>query len=263
VTRRAFSSGRAAEGLAGLSLAAAIACASGGAKKMPSSELYLTERMATVFLQQGNAMEAENAYRKVLVDDPDNPEMRDGHGLSLLMLGRPKEAREEFDRALKIAPKESYLNNRGVARMELGDYPGAEADFLKAFESPNPADRQSALINLGRARMRRGIFDEAEDAFTRALALAPDSYEALMARGETREARKNEKGAVEDYLAALRLRADNLDALLHVGMGLMALNNHELGVRYLRRITELSPDSPQASRARLILGEGSSASLPP
>jgi Flp pilus assembly protein TadD len=249
-------------GAAALAVAAAGLGCSAGSKKMPSSELYLTERMATVFLQQGNAMEAENAFRRVLADDPDNPEMRDGHGLALLMLGRPKEAREEFDRALKITPKESYLNNRGVARMELGDYAGAESDFLKAYESPNPADRQSSLINLGRARMRRGIPHEAEDAFSRALALAPGSYEALMARGEAREALKNEKGAVEDYLFALKLRNDNLDAMLHVGMGLMALNNHDLGVRYLRRVTELAPDSPQASRARLILGEGSSATIP-
>jgi Tfp pilus assembly protein PilF len=246
-------------------LAAAVflsACAS-GTKKMPSSELYLTERMATVFLQEGNAMEAENAFRKVLADDPENAEMRDGHGLSLLMLGRPKEAREEFEHALRIDPKDAYLNNRGVARMELGDFAGAEADFLKAFESPSMADRQSALINLGRARMRRGIPVEAEQSFTRALAIAPDSYEALMARGESREAQKNEKGAVEDYLTALKVRAESLDAMLHVGMGLLALDNRQLGERYLRRVTELGPDTPQAARARLILGEGSTApSLP-
>ncbi|HWC64907.1 MAG TPA: tetratricopeptide repeat protein [Thermoanaerobaculia bacterium] len=242
--------------------AALLAGCSSGPKKMPSSELYLTERMATVFLQQGNAMEAENAFRKVLGDDPDNAEMRDGHGLSLLMLGRPKEALAEFDRALKIAPKESYLNNRGVARMELGDLAGAEADFQKAYQSPNMGDRQSALINLGRARMRRGLPGEAEEAFTRAIAIAPDSYEALMARGEAREARKNEKGAIEDYLAALKIKSESLDAMLHVGMGLMALDNRDLGVRYLRRVTELAPDSPQAARARLILGEGSSATLP-
>jgi Flp pilus assembly protein TadD len=238
------------------------ACASSGSK-MPSSELYLTERMATVFLQQGNAMEAEHAFRKVIVDDPENAEMRDGHGLSLLMLGRPKEAKDEFDQALRLDPKPSYLNNRGVAKMELGDLPGAEADFLKAFQSPNMADRQSALINLGRARMRRNLPAEAEDAYTRALALAPDTYEALMARGEAREALKNEKGAVEDYLSALKVHGESLDAMLHVGVGLLALDNHALGERYLRHITEIAPDSVQAARARVILGEGWNApSLP-
>ena len=241
--------------------AGAVACST-SPHKMPSSELYLTERMATVFLQQGNAVEAENTFKRVLVEDPDNAEMRNGHGLSLLMLGRPKEAREEFDRALRISPKESYLNNRGVSLMEIGDYTGAEADFLKAYASTNPADKQSALINLGRARLRRGLPAEAVDAFNRALALTPDSYEALMARGEAHEALHDQKAAVEDYLAALKLRADNLDAMLHIGMGLMALNQHDLGVRYLRRITELSPDSPQAGRARIMLGEGSSANFP-
>jgi Flp pilus assembly protein TadD len=248
--------------LAIAAVGAALGCSSSSPHKMPSSELYLTERMATVFLQQGNALEAENAFRKVLVDDPDNAEMRNGHGLSLLMLGRPKEALLEFDKALKIADEPPYLNNRGVARMELGDFAGAEADFLKAYGSQNPADRQSALINLGRARMRRGTPAEAEEAFTRALALAPDSYEALTARGEAREALHNEKGAVEDFLSALKVRPDSLDAMLHVGMGLIALNNHELGTRYLRRVTELGPDTPQSAHARMILGEGWNATVP-
>jgi Tfp pilus assembly protein PilF len=171
-------------------VAAALGCSS-TPQKMPSSELYLTERMATVFLQQGNALEAENAFRKVLVDDPDNAEMRNGHGLSLLMLGRPKEALIEFDKALKITDKESYLNNRGVARMELGDFAGAEADFLKAFGSPSPEDRQGALMNLGRTRMPWDA-REAEEAFTRS-----------RSRGRTRRSlRRGEAGG-----AAQRRRA--------------------------------------------------------
>lgn len=230
---------------------------------MPSSELYLTERMATVLLQEGNAAEAESAFRRALEQDGDNPEMRNGHGLSLLMLGRPKDALGEFNLAVKASPgRGSYLNNRGAARLELGDFTGAEDDFLKAYASPLALDKESALINLGRSRLRRGLYQESEEALTRAIALNSSSYDAYMARGATREARNDETGAVSDYLAALRLKPENLAAMLRVGLGLIALKKEELGQRYLRRICELAPDSPEATRARVVLGEESSVGLP-
>jgi Tfp pilus assembly protein PilF len=240
----------------------AAACA-GGEKKMPSSELYLTERMAEVLLQQGNAIEAESAFTKVLKQDPDNPEMRNGHGLALLMMHRYKDALGEFDRALKLAPgRGAFLNNRGAARMELGDFPGAEDDFLKAYDSPLAADRQAALINLGRTRLRRGMYAEAEEALTRAIRADPRSYDALMVRAAAREAQKNEAGAVADYLEALRIKPEDLSAMLRVGIGLISLKNQALGERYLRRIIELAPDSEEASNARVILGEDTTAAAP-
>jgi tetratricopeptide (TPR) repeat protein len=242
--------------------ALSVACA-GGSRRMPSSELMLTERMATVLLQQGNAMEAEGTYRRVLIQDPDNPEMRDGHGLSLLMLGRAKEAKDEFDRALKITPLPGYLNNRGAAKLELGELAGAEEDFLEAYKSPNLGDRESALINLGKARYRRALYAEAEEALTRALALNPASFEAFMNRGEAREALKNEPGAIEDYLSALRVRKDDLTAMLRVGLGLISLKQTELGRRYLRRVTEIAPETAEGARARVVLGEEPSSPAPP
>jgi tetratricopeptide (TPR) repeat protein len=241
-----------------LSLFGALLCTAAcqtGAKKMPPSELYLTERMATVLLQQGNAVDAEASFKKAIPQDPENPEMRDGHGLSLLMLGRAKEALAEFDKALQISSRGAYLNNRGAARMALGDLPGAEEDFLKAYDSPVSADKESALINLGRARMRRGLYTESEDALSRAIALDPESFDALIARGECRELLRDERGAVTDYLAALRIKNDNLEAMFRVGAGLLALKQDELGRRYLQRISELSPDAPEAVRARVLLGQ--------
>jgi len=232
-----------------------IAACATSSKKMSPSELYLTERMATVLLQQGNAVDAEASFRKSIPQDPENPEMRDGHGLSLLMLGRAKEALAEFDKALQISPRGAYLNNRGAARMSLGDVAGAEADFLKAYESTLPADRESALINLGRARMRRGLYTEAQDALTRAIERGPESFDAVMARGECRELLQDERGAVSDYLVALRLKKDNLSAMFRVGVALISLKQEDLGRRYLQRISELAPDAPEAARARVLLGQ--------
>ena len=250
-------------GIALLAMGIGVCGCSAGNKKMGTSELYLTERMATVLLQEGNAAEAEPAFRQALLQDPDNAEMRNGHGLSLLMLGNAKDALAEFNLALKITPgRGSFLNNRGAARLELEDYPGAEDDFLKAYESTLPADKESALVNLGRERFRRGLYKDSEEALTRAIQLNASSYDAFMARGGTREAAGDETGAVADFLSALRVKPENLPAMLRVGLGLIAMKKEDLGQRYLRRICELAPDSTEATRARVVLGEESSVGLP-
>lgn len=250
-------------GIALLVTGLAVCGCSAGSKKMSTSELYLTERMATVLLQEGNAAEAEPAFRQALQQDPDNAEMRNGHGLSLLMLGNAKDALTEFNLALKSSPgRGSFLNNRGAARLELGDYAGAEDDFLKAYESTLSADKESALVNLGRERFRRGLYKESEEALSRAIKLNPSSYDAFMARGATREASGDETGAVNDFLSALRIKPENLPAMLRVGLGLIAMKKEDLGQRYLRRICELAPDSPEATRARVVLGEESTVGLP-
>ena len=77
-----------------------------------------------------------------------------------------------------------------------------------------------------------------------------------------REARKDERGAIQDYLSALRVKPEDLPAMLRVGLDLIALKKEALGRRYLRRIIEIAPDSPEASNARVVLGEEPSLGLP-
>ena len=44
--------------------------------------MLLTERMAQVLLRENRPAEAERAFRDVLKDDPKNPEVHDGLGVS-------------------------------------------------------------------------------------------------------------------------------------------------------------------------------------
>ena len=105
-------------------------------KPKTSAELLLTERMAQVLLRENRPAEAEKAFREVLKDDPKNPEVQDGLGLSLLMQSRFEESLPYFDKAVDLAPQNaSYRNNRGVALMELGKFKEAAADFEAAEHS--------------------------------------------------------------------------------------------------------------------------------
>ncbi len=225
-----------------------------------SAEVLLNERMAAVLLREGQAAEAERAYREVLKDDPNNPDLYDGLGSSLLMQGRVKESVDFFDRAVKISPKKAgYRINRGLAYMELARYADSEQDFQVADASSNAEDRLAAAINRGRLHQIQGDYAGAEEQFSTALARDPSSFAAHLGRGVAREARGEFAPAAEDYLDAIRIQPRSADANLRLGLTLLELKKGPLGCRYLERAVEIDPTGDVGTKARLVL----EASPPP
>ena len=241
--------------LTALALAAGVsASCSHPAKPKTSAELLLNERMAAVLLREGQAVEAERAYRDVLKDDPNNPDLFDGLGSSLLMQGRPKDAVDSFDRAVKASPKRaSYRINRGLAYMELGRYKDAEADFRVADDSTNGEDRLAAAINRGRLRQLQDDYAGAEEQVTTALTRDPGSYAARFGRGIARESKGDLSGAAEDYLEAVRVSPRSADANLRLGLALLELKKGSLGCRYLKRAAEVDASGDAGARARVAI----------
>jgi tetratricopeptide (TPR) repeat protein len=239
-----------------IALAAGVsaACSHSTSKPKASAELLLNERMAAVLLREGQAVEAERAYRDVLKDDPNNPELFDGLGSALLMQGRSKDALESFDKAVKASPKKaSFRINRGLAYMELGRYRDAEADFRVADDSTNGEDHLAAAINRGRLRQLQEDYAGAEEQFTAALSRDPGSYAARLGRGIARESKKDLSGAAEDYLEAVRLQPRSADANLRLGLALLELKKGPLGCRYLRRAAEVDSGGDAGARARVAI----------
>lgn len=223
-------------------------------KKTGSAEVQLNERMAAVLLRDGRAVEAERAYREVLPNDPKNPEVHDGLGVSLLLQGRYKESYSSFDRAVNLdSEKPLYRIHRGMASIELGRFKEADADFDRAESSPLPEDRLDAAINRGRLKQRQKDFAAAEEAFSTALSRDPKSSAALMGRGVARESRGWMEGAAEDYLEAVRIDPKNAEATLRLGLALVTMKKTALGRRYLERTIELDPTGETGAKARLLL----------
>jgi tetratricopeptide (TPR) repeat protein len=229
-------------------------CAHTPSTAKTSAEVLLNERMAAVLLREGQAMEAERAYREVLKDDPNNPDLYDGLGSSLLMQGRVKEAVEQFDRAVKISPqKAAYRINRGLAFIELGRYKEAEEDLKVADVSSNPEDRLAVAINRGHLLQIQGDYVGAEQQFSIALTHDAASFSARLGRGAAREAQHEYAAAAEDYLEAVRLQPRSADANLRLGLTLLELKKSSVACRYLERAVEIDPTGDSGSKARLIL----------
>ena len=102
-----------------------------------------------------------------------------------------------FNQVIKIKPylAEPYIY-RGIAKISLGDYTGAEQDCTEAIER-NPFVPQ-AYYARGFARKNINKFQEAIVDFNKALEFSPENTDIIANRGEVREKNNDLEGAIDD-----------------------------------------------------------------
>lgn len=96
---------------------------------------------------------------------------------------------------------------RAIAKIQLGDYEGAEIDGTEAI-SRNPFLPQ-AFYARGFTRMKQGKYKEAAQDFTKALEFSPGSPHLLISRMDANEKYGNYEGAMEDIEAFMKMNPKN------------------------------------------------------
>jgi superkiller protein 3 len=151
--------------------------------------------------------EAEQAYRDALAIDPKHAGARYALGMALMSLGRPNQAKTEFDEAGRLAP-DNPLPFYALAHLYKGenDFPkalqfleevlkirpnfinaytergdiylafGQHEKALKEYEKILQVDRDfvSAYVKIGMVHQIRQNWDEAQKAYQTALAIDPN-----------------------------------------------------------------------------------------
>lgn len=111
--------------------------------------------LADVYAWQGKDDEAEEVYRRMLSDSPNDIVVLNNLGFLLALKNEsPDEAKECIDRAIQITgPRTALLDTRGIVRSVAGDHLNAIADLQKAVEeNPSPV----RLFHLALALQRAG-----------------------------------------------------------------------------------------------------------
>jgi len=196
--------------------------------------------LGIVALQSGNAQDATRLFEAAVSSRPDNPEFHNMLGEALRMSGKPELAEASYKNALELNPRFAGAHNN-LANLYLQMARLDEAiHHYQAAIAANPGFPMS-FNNLGAALRRAGRLDEAQDAFRKAIELVPNYAEAHTGLGLVYESLGQLDEAIESHRQAVTLNPSLAEAHGNLGNALRAAGQlAEARIHYARSI-ELSP----------------------
>ena len=157
-----------------------------------------------------------------------------------------------FNQVIRIKPylAEPYFY-RAMAKIELGDYQGADQDCSEAIER-NPFMPQTYYAR-GFARKRLEFYKEATADFTKALEFNPDALYLLMNRMDSRMLSEDYSGAMSDLELYMRLDSKNININYEKGRLQLAMKDTVVAEKTFNDYIKLDSTSILGWSARALL----------
>lgn len=202
---------------------------------------------AAAALRNGQFSEAETAARTLVASHPQHPDALELLGMALLAQGRPLDAIEPLQEAVRLRPGavvETYLGN---ALRRLGRIAEAETVLRQASErQPVVSD---TFVELGTLLYEQRRVAEAEAVLNRGMTIAPGS-ELSLAQATIFADRGDLQNASVAFARALVAEPGHPDAL-H-GLGWVRMERREFE-QARDKFREAMTRNPSDARARLKL----------
>ncbi len=216
------------------------------AGKVPSSAPPAGRLIAAIERQRtGRLTDAEELYRAVLADDPDNPTALRLYGLLRLGDGRTSEACALLSRAAEVAPEHGGVwLALARARLQAG-MPEAALDAASVACCLDP-DQAQAHFLLGTALNALGRPVEAAAALRRAVSLDPANAAALLNLGNACADLDALEEAERFCRAALKIDPTLAEAHASLGFMLTSLGRLDEALAACEAAIALRPDFAQA-----------------
>ena len=217
----------------------------------------------SVFFQRGYLKQAEASFQIAYRDDPESAEALYGIGSVYLDQQKLAEARQCFERVLKL--RASYpdtlahaWNNLGLLAGREGRTAEAIGDFQEALRlSP---DHRAALNNLAAAYRVQKRWEDARETYERSLHLGPDDPEANYGLAMVFAMTDDTDRAFTFFQRALKARPIYPEAMNNLGILYLRTDRVNEAVAIFQDSIRLAPDFDQAylNLARVYIDEGSS-----
>lgn len=211
-------------------------------------------RTGLSMLHEGRADEAIQLLQRARATNPNDANVPNALGLALLYKKDYPAALKAFAEALKMDP--SFVearNNRGVTLMEAGKLDEAEKDFDAILQGPPSTGKVNAHYNMGLLHKKRGRWAEAETEFSLVLADSAQNTGAFRERGLARTMRDDFRGALEDFLAVLKIDPKDSVASYQAALCLIARGRRDLASKYMELTIQSAPESEEGRKARRFL----------
>lgn len=251
---------RSAARLISLSLSLALAaCGTGGGTRDESptpepgkgqSAAEINVSLGQAYLEQGRLELALDKLKKALKLDPRMPAAHTVIAVVYERINDNESAQFHYKRATELAPKNgAVLNNYGTFLCRHAQYDDAEKMFTRALADPFYQTPAVAQANRGSCAMKGGKLDVAEASLRQAVALQPDSAQALFDLAQVLHLRKEDfkaRAYVQRCESANGATPELLELAMQIEQGL----NNDRGVREYR--TRLLREFPESSQAQSI-----------
>ena len=200
---------------------------------------------ANGLLQAGQYAQAEEIYRQILAEDPDDARATHFLGMCLFRAGRPDEAMAALRRSVELAPSnDTFWLNFGIVFIQ-SNQPGEAETALRHALSAKP-DSAAAHNYLGIALLRAGRYEEAVASFERALALNPQDDNIHNSFGFARLEHGEVEAACAHFRRAIEINPRNMMAHNNLGNALRAHGDMAASMASYRCAVEIQPGNPMA-----------------
>lgn len=200
----------------------------------------------TLFMDLAGFAESQSTYQKV------------EHALMYFYKSQISSVTEDSEKSIKclneaIRLKPNFFEayyNRGLRKMQIGDYQGAFQDFDNAiFIQPND---DVAYYNRGLCLETMGYVNRAIGDYDKAISLNPKNDAAYYKRGLSKEMIANLKGAIQDYDEAIKLNPNLAEAFFNRGVCKSDLGDHKEALSDYNEAIRLKPNFAEAFNNRGI-----------
>jgi tetratricopeptide (TPR) repeat protein len=203
----------------------------------------------SVFFKRGYVDQAGAAFHLAFRDDPDSAEALYGIGSVYLSQHKSAEARDCFERALKL--RASYPDTLAHAWNNLGLLAGSEGRNVEAIGDFQEAIRLSpghrvALNNLAKAYRVQKRWDDARQTYERVLQLDPDDPDANYGLGMIFAQKDDTDRAFNFLQLALHARPVFPEALNNLGILFLRTDRPEEAVKSFQESIRVAPTFDQA-----------------
>jgi arylsulfatase A-like enzyme/Flp pilus assembly protein TadD len=230
----------------------AAAKLAGLVRRSPGNIPFLTN-LAAAQLASGDGEAAIATYRRAAAENPKLDFLHENLGDAYARLGRPDEARKEYELTLDLNPRFAAAW-WGLA--DLAQKAGRSAEVRKILADAIQAGTESVsiLVRLAEAEAKAGDAEASDRHFRQAVAMAPAWAPAWLVWGQLLENQGKLDLALERYLKAVEAAPDEPAPLLAAGRVLQKKGDREGARRYFERIFGMAPGSAEAREARRLMG---------
>lgn len=208
--------------------------------KEAAKNAYL--QLGIEYMRHGDNKKALNPFKKALELDHNYAEAHHVIALVYEKLGKTKQARRHYQKALSLKPKDSHtLINYGSFLCKRNQWEEADKHFLKALENPAYKSPEIPYANAGLCALRNKNFTKAETYLRQALQNNPKFSRALyyMARLNYEQGRYKQ---ASEYLQRYTNIAKHTPQTLWLGIRIEGkLNNQEAQASYERLLRNQFP----------------------